>query len=334
MRMGRPCSPNLIRRKPLKHDMLFCHRVGACREGIGRMTVCVAAIAEAKSCVVCIADKALLYGDYIQWDSDCTKIFDLKGDAVAMLSSDNEAHATRLLSELMLMPFFRINRNVLIKAIENSFKAAFRSIQAAEVLGPEMLTEGQYLTLISSPELNLHALEIAKKVSNFELACDALICGHDDHDLPYILGVRSPGVVTDYSNVGFHAVGSGAEKAISQLLFCEHKRTYGIARTLYECFDAKAHAEMAVGVGYEWDACLVTELGAKLLADEAKPLIDRVWSRANRSPFQRQRQKDDLPNPPRDWEDKLNTMIEKSLNFDALLKGSAADDDQSKSSAA
>ena len=38
------------------------------------MTVCVAALAADFNAVVCVADKALSYGEYIQWDSDSSKI--------------------------------------------------------------------------------------------------------------------------------------------------------------------------------------------------------------------------------------------------------------------
>lgn len=66
---------------------------------------------------------------------------------------------------------------------------------------------------------------------------------------------------------------------------------------LYDCFDAKAHAEMAVEVGYEWDACLLFPGAIEFVEEEGKKLIDQVWSKYNRSPFET-RKSDDLPNPP------------------------------------
>jgi hypothetical protein len=102
------------------------------------------------------------------------------------------------------------------------------------------------------------------------------------------------------------------EKATSGLLFGEYAKSHGVARTLYECFDAKVHAEMAPGVGYEREMRLITGAGAVPLRDEAKPLLERVWVKHSRSPFER-RKKDDSPNPPRDWEAKLRRLVAASL---------------------
>jgi hypothetical protein len=71
------------------------------RREIQHVTVCVAAISSDGPCIICVADKALSYGDYIQWDSDCVKIVPLQHwKAACMMSSDNEAHATKLLRAL------------------------------------------------------------------------------------------------------------------------------------------------------------------------------------------------------------------------------------------
>jgi hypothetical protein len=51
------------------------------------MTVCVAAFAVNGECIICLADKALSYGDYLQWDSDVTKIIPMNsGNGVMMVS--------------------------------------------------------------------------------------------------------------------------------------------------------------------------------------------------------------------------------------------------------
>jgi 20S proteasome alpha/beta subunit len=320
--------PELIRRKPLKHDRLDPFERGrrlsreTQRKGARRMTVCVAAISSDGPCIVCVADKALSYGDAIQWDSDCTKILNLQNRAVAMISSGNEAHAERLARWLTKVEDYGGERYTLLKDVETQFRRAYSEMQAAEILTPHMLSGDDYVKMISGKKINEFAIGLARKVGAFELDCDAIICGYDDNTFPYLLFATSPGIVTDYTNIGFHANGSGAEKAISQLLFAEHKRSNGVARTLYECFDAKAHAEMAVGVGFEWDACLLTGAGPRMIIPAAKPLIDRVWAKANRSPFKVKREKDDLSNPPKDWEMRLRIMVHSSLyekRFDDAL---------------
>ncbi len=96
---------------------------------------------------------------------------------------------------------------------------------------------------------------------------------------------------------------------VARLLFSDFKRTHSVQRILYDSFDAKATAEMAVGVGYEWDATVITAFGDETIArvpidKPTKELIERAWAKHNRSPFEK-REKDDIPNPPKDWKNVL-----------------------------
>ena len=77
---------------------------------------------------------------------------------------------------------------------------------------------------------------------------------------------------------GFHAIGSGWDKAVSRMLFNEHKREYEVARVLYDAFDAKASAEMAAGVGFAWDAVIIMggPVGFCDVSKNIKELIERV----------------------------------------------------------
>jgi hypothetical protein len=255
-----------------------------------------------------VADKALSYSNYIQWDSDATKIIKLPGYAAAMVSSDRETHAARLVSEVANFHGYHGSRPYILQSIEAAFRKVHAELQYAEILFPQMLTLEQYHSVLMASEINEHMRDVAEKVQRFALECELLVCGFDYDLEPYLFHVTSPGIVTDFTSVGFHAIGSGAEKAVAQLLFDEHKRSNPASRTLYDCFDAKAHAEMAVGVGYEWDACLIFPGAIEFVEEEGKKLIDQVWSKYNRSPFDT-RKPDDLPNPPRNWKDRLHHIV-------------------------
>jgi len=41
------------------------------------MTICAAALAAKSRAIVCVADKAISYGDVVSWESDVTKIVPL-----------------------------------------------------------------------------------------------------------------------------------------------------------------------------------------------------------------------------------------------------------------
>jgi len=277
------------------------------------VTVCIAALAN--GVLVCVADKALSYGDKIQWDADSSKITSLDNNKSLILMAGDEGPTDRVLRKLNpLTAEWSGDRIELMALLEKHFKDAFSEELELLVLHPELMTRDDYLRAISGPDINPKMHEISARVTNFrnEFNCMFLICGFDKNNFPYIIKLEGPGIATDLSNVGFSAIGIGWEKATSGLLFAEYKRSNGVSRTLYDCYDAKLHAEMAPGVGYEWEMRLVTAAGSVPLRDEAKPLLDNIWAKYNRSPFEK-RKKDDLPNPPTDWQMKLRQLVAASL---------------------
>jgi len=295
---------------PLKHDKVSSSRGDSQR---GRfMTVCVAALGSGGATIVCVADKALSYGDYIQWDSDSTKLVPLgTGDTVALVAG-TELYITRFLGRIEKWDGFAGEREEIKRFLEDEFQKCLIEMQNVEVLLPHALTRPEYVAAISGGDINQHIESVATKMAKFDFDCQLLVCGYDCDSKPYIFDVSPPGKVTDFTNTGFHAIGSGAEKAISRVLFSEHTRDHGVSQTLFDCFDAKANAEMAVGVGYAWDASFVTMRGSFTAHDGVKPLIEKVWSKFSRSPFAK-RNKDDLPDPPTNWQSQLREFIQASF---------------------
>src|SRR5260370_32269922 len=66
------------------------------------MTVCAAALSENSKAIVCISDNGISYGDYIQWDSDSSKMFVVKEKIgpVIMFAGSDEANS-RVLASLI-----------------------------------------------------------------------------------------------------------------------------------------------------------------------------------------------------------------------------------------
>src|SRR6266849_5632180 len=68
---------------------------------IRRMTICVAALAADFEAIVCMADKALTYGDYIQWDSDSSKIIKVNPSGTLMMFSGEEEPSSKVLAKFI-----------------------------------------------------------------------------------------------------------------------------------------------------------------------------------------------------------------------------------------
>jgi 20S proteasome alpha/beta subunit len=266
------------------------------------MTVCLAAFADYPKAIVCIADKGISYGDHIQWDSDGTKIATISSKGTTIMFSGGEEATARVLSRLVAREEeIGDDVGVTIKICEEEYSGATQELIEAKFLRPNLLSRPEYLSAVTSTSLNDHILSIAKEVKEFTLDCSFLLCGFDAKNQPFVLDLEPPGIVTNLFSTGFHAIGSGWDKAVARLLFSEHKRTNPIHRAVYDLFDAKANAEMSAGVGYEWDV-KVLHAGRIIFdfTDGPKKLIEKVWAKYNRSPFDK-RGKDDLGAPPRDW---------------------------------
>jgi hypothetical protein len=279
------------------------------------MTVCLVAFADYPKAIVCVADKGISYGDHIQWDSDGTKIASISSKGTTILFSGGEEATARVLSRLVAREEeIGDEPEATAKICEEEYRGAMDELIEAKFLLPNLLSRKDYLSAIRSESINDHILSIAKMVKDFEMDCSFLLCGFDAKNQPFILDLEPPGIVTNFFSTGFHAIGSGWDKAVARLLFSEHKRTNPIHRAVYDLFDAKANAEMSAGVGYEWDV-KVLHAGRIIFdfTDGPKKLIEKVWAKYNRSPFEK-RCKDDLPAPRRDW---LKVFQEISIDIES-----------------
>jgi hypothetical protein len=221
---------------------------------------------------------------------------------------------TRILAPILARER-EIGRNIqeTIKICEAEYKTALDDLITLRFLTPRLLTRQDYVDGISGGEINAFFRGVATEINEFVMDCALLLCGFDSKEQPFIISLERPGIATNYSVNGFHAIGSGWEKAISRLLYSEYKRTNPVERILYDCFDAKAFAEMNSSVGYDWDVKIVTAGKVWSVSPLMKKLIERVWVKYNRSPFDK-REKDDEKPPPRDWDTELNAYFSRMTN--------------------
>jgi 20S proteasome alpha/beta subunit len=289
------------------------------RPAIKSMTVCLAAIAADMRAIVCIADKSLSYfNGHIQWDADSSKITKLNPSGSLVMVSD-EGNGPRVLSKLFEKGdvIGGKKRSETISVCEEQYRMAVDDLVEATYLHPRLLDKTKYVNAVTGASANDLMRGIADEIKQFDMGCDLLVCGFDIDRVPFIIYVNSPGISVDMTLTGFQAIGSGGDKATARLLFNEHKRTHPIERVLYDCFDAKANAEMNSSVGYEWDAVIIVGGKAHDVPKKIKELIEARWGKANRSPFDKFNRKEHLP-VPSDWKEQLeefsHLLITASLN--------------------
>jgi hypothetical protein len=283
--------------------------------------MCLAALGANSKAIVCVADKAINYGGVIEWDSDTTKIIPLAHKGLLAMISGDEDPISYLLAELLARVSLGDTRAKIGTTCRECCKSATEELKIAKFLTPNLLSKSDYIAAISKKQINAHMMSIANGIRTFEEGAEncrysLLVCGFDSEGNPVLYGLTSPGIVTDMTSNGFHAVGSGWEFALGRLLWLDHKRTDDLEKVLYDTFDAKATSEMAPGVGYEWDAAIIIpENGNSVVRPvekKIKNLVERAWFDKSLSPYEK-RDKDDLKAPPANWKSQAKDYMKNSI---------------------
>jgi hypothetical protein len=271
------------------------------------VTVCVAALADDSKAIVCVGDKAISYGDYATSDVDSSKLVELSGGALVLVAGE-EACTSRLLHSLASEDSIGHDIAATARLLERKHKECLWDLIEINFLSPSMLTRQEYATAICGTDINEHIQALASAIGRYNMNCELLMCGFDAKATSYLLHLTVDGSVTDMTRTGFHAIGSGSSHAISRLLFSESKRTHPIDRVLYDSFDAKVGAELAVGVGYSWDGKVIVRRSdstrTNTVPDKIREIVERAWAEYNTSPFE-EIEPDDLPPPPKNWKYQL-----------------------------
>jgi hypothetical protein len=91
--------------------------------------------------------------------------------------------------------------------------------------------------------------EMWKRIDEYDMGCEFLISGFDAKGHAHILGIDHPGVVREYTDIRFWAIGSGQHQALSILSFLRRNSDGNHKATLYQVCAAKFFAETEPSVG-------------------------------------------------------------------------------------
>ena len=272
------------------------------------MTVCISALAEQGRAIVCMADRALTYGQTIQWESDSSKMFSLRKGGMVIMFAGEEEPISRILGKVIAKEE-ELGKDVATtrRILESEYQEAVQELVEARFLKPRLLTREQYIKAISGTDINATMQAVATEINMYSPEAALIVSGFDEKGAAFILTVDPPGVVTDMTITGFHSIGSGSEKSVSKLLFSDFSRKDPLHTVLYDVFDAKAFAEMTAGVGADWETRIITghEAGT-LVPDKIDSLVERGWVEHELHPFAvKGLDKDERP--PRDWKGRLRS---------------------------
>jgi hypothetical protein len=282
------------------------------------VTICIAALAQKGEAIVCVADKMLSVGDYLQWDSDVTKIIHAKGTSAVGLIAGTLSHCEDVLNNLAGTDFGENLDESVIK-LRNSYKNSFERFQETEVLFRHGLDRESYRSLLGTTQVPRVLERIADEMDKFSSEkwdCDLMMCGFDSQRAAFIMSAITPGNVSVQTIEGYHSIGIASEIAKSRLLFSKYKREHPLGRVLFDVLDAKINAEMSSGVGFSWDAHIVFPDGIGMVPEEPlKDLLERAWDHHNLSPFEAWNPKENSEKPPENWKEQILNIKKEDLEF-------------------
>jgi 20S proteasome alpha/beta subunit len=114
---------------------------------------------------------------------------------------------------------------------------------------------------------------LAQEILEFDLNLEVLVAGVD-HDGAHIYRITNPGVELCFDSIGFHAVGSGEEHALANLIAREHNTDENSVDCLLHVVEAKKIGEKASGVGEKTDLFVINSKGiTRLEEDKVKTLV-------------------------------------------------------------
>jgi hypothetical protein len=306
----------LIRRKPLKHDRLS--RRVRLRE-IRGMTICISALADRGAAIVCVADKMVSFGEYLQWDSDVTKIIHIPGSRCVALVAGSLSHCEAVLNGLNDNGEFGGVLDDSINMLKQSYTSVFSYFQDTEVLHRRGLDRNAYHQALRETQVPRIVEKLYEEMEAFSFQkwdCDLSICGFDKNDDAFMISAISPGLIQVQTIQGYHSIGIACNIANSRLLFSQYKREHKIGRVLFDLFDAKVNAEMSSGVGFTWDAQIVFPDGVGLVPEKPlKDLLERAWDHHNLSPFEKWSSKENMPKPGSRWKERILGIKKDDLHF-------------------
>jgi hypothetical protein len=196
--------------------------------------------------------------------------------------------------------------------MESVFARRVDEYQVLDVLKPRGLTREFYEKLLLSGVDNSIVRDLYTDMQEWAFDCDLMFSGYDLGGTPFVISAGPPGKAFSHLLEGSFAIGVASKTARTRMLWAGYDTKHTLGRVLFDCFDAKATAELHPSVGTKWDA-LVLQRGGSLYSvpkSITRDLIEAGWDNHVRSPFEEWNEEEDLP-PPGDGLEKrvLNMTV-------------------------
>lgn len=250
------------------------------------MTICIASVCTHNNKeVFVIATDHMIDVGIGQFEHDIKKHKKLNGKSIAMLSGNS-----LIFNDLVK----DIKKGSLFKEIKEKIYSNFVALKKdwinKQLLSKFGLNENEIKEIIKSELKNQFIAKLVEQIAKFELRTSILLVGFEDSKTQ-IAEIGEHGYA-DFSDIHFHAIGSGQLQAVNTLLFQKQSKDNNLRTTIYNVFKAKSNAEVSSGVGIETDMLILTQDRCHDLTKEDLDTLSKIY----KEELQRGRNSIDLNN--------------------------------------
>jgi len=236
------------------------------------MTICISAICNKnkQEHIVFTVDHMIttLNGEF---EHPIKKYRKINKNTVGMIAGD-----TLLMDFFMDLEEYDSNYETLQKLIYNKFKEKRFEIIQNTILNTFFIDIEFIKENLNKQIDNMLMQEIYKGIISTKLKSAVLLIGFINNHAQ-ISEIGDEGI-SNFNNINFHTIGSGAQQAQNTLLFQKHSSEDSLKTALYNVYKAKKNAEVKQGVGRETEIGYLNHKTMKILDEKNINILDNIYN--------------------------------------------------------
>jgi 20S proteasome alpha/beta subunit len=255
------------------------------------MTVCIGALCSSDGrsgapSVVVASDRMVTMGNLVEFEHEIPKAIEITRHSVALIAGDALGGA-QVARDVASQYSSKHDANVeeIVQALAHQY--AMRRDEKIEnaFFRPRGITKEEfYRGGLQQRMLQPLAGQIDNHVASYNFGVEMLVAGADS-ERGHLYAITNPGgSSTDFRQIGFGAIGSGALHAVQALIGLGHSGNKSLNEAIFSVYTAKRRAEVAPGVGHDSDLLVITPMGTRRLPRDTMELLHTLFEEYER-PF-------------------------------------------------
>lgn len=250
------------------------------------MTVCIGALCTdrngtpAKAAVVA-SDRMVTLGGLIEFEHEVPKVASISDTVVGLMAGDAIRGSQLARSVAVQVAAAGLTVEQIAEATGKRYAAARIEQIQAEVFAPRGMNIVDFYQSDQQGKLLSQLVGMLDgQVAAFDFGVQMLVVGTDDGGAHlYFIG-NPGGTASNFAQIGYHAIGSGAIHALQSMISLGHMGGRSLNETVFNVYASKRRAEVAPGVGKDTDLGIICD--GRFTRIEALAELEEVYQEYQR----------------------------------------------------